>query len=101
MLEAKLKQLLISARESQKVSETDDHRRLQDECAVWTQLTTTGLPPPPQKHSITTLYEFAIEMQLTKTKQQNNSAGGDTSMDDEPDVALRGLVSTLEVWSPR
>ena len=74
---------------------------LQDEYAVWKQLTTTGLPPPPQKHSITTLYEFAIEMQLTKTKQQSNSAGGDTSMDDEPDASLRGLVSTLEVWSPR
>lgn len=63
----------------------------QDEYAVWKQLTPAGLPPPPQKHSISTLYKFEVQKSLEK------SADGDEDADD----AISGLVSTLEVWSHR
>ena len=73
---------------------------LQDEFATWTQLDPAGLPPPPQKHAICILYEFQVEKDTGFRKK--NPAGADANQgedDDVGDIALSGLVLTLEVWS--
>ena len=71
---------------------------LQDEFATWTQLDPAGLPPPPQKHAICILYEFQVEKDTGFRKK--NPAGADANKEDDVgDIALSGLVLTLEVWS--
>ena len=61
----------------------------------WKQMSTTGLPPPPQKHPIALLYEFEVQKQVGFDGKQVPVLG---DKDDE-DSLLIGLVKTFEVWS--
>ena len=100
--ETKLKRLLGCARIPH--APVEDSSRpvsgMQEEFAVWTQLSPSGLPPPPQKHAIAHLYEFEVQKEVTsKTSGEATVGNKEPGAEKEEDTALVGLLLTLEVWS--
>ena len=106
-LETKLKRLLNCARQSHALlHKGEDNTRppagMQDEYAVWKQLEPKGLPPPPQKHAISILYEFQVEKSInlnSKPKAGSAADNAEVDVDEDDDSTLVGLVLTFEVWS--
>jgi len=106
--ETKLKGMLACARVNH--APLDGSSRpasgLQEEFATWKQLNPIGLPPPPQKHAITLLYEFEVQKEFKVQKQVSTKSSGERSAEnkeqaepEEEKTALVGNVLTLEVWS--
>lgn len=84
---------------------------MQEEYAVWKQLSPAGLPPPPHKHARAILYEFEVQKvklfekkkadrpQDSSVNTSKDASKAEPPQEEEKDAALIGLVTTLEVWS--